>query len=1057
MSAPMREATHTYRRNREGLGEPLQTLFGVGTLAGLTDGQLLERFTEGRGEAMEAAFTALVERHGPMVLGVCQAVLGDRHDAEDAFQATFLVLALRAGSIRRGDAVASWLYSAARRVALRARRQAARHRERERGRAAKAGAAEPVSAPPADPWPELYEELDRLPEPFRAAVVLCDLEGHSYEQAARMLHCPVGTVQSRLARGRQRLRKRLETRGVSSAVVLVGIGTGLTARSATAAVSSHLATAIAKTAVSIAEGQSIVAMVPKTVAALVGLEIRRLLMTRALTVLTTLVMAGLVAAAGIGLVIAGQRDEPIRNPTATSEKTDAGLIHVRLVDGEGNGVPRVPVEAIRGGFDPRQSFPTDAEGFVLILRKTVGEQFILFAERVDRSMAWTMVGDPGVKQAEGTRADPIVMKLLPQTHRVTGSVLDQSGKPVPGVEVTVKSLSQPANRSVFLGDPLITGRLPRAVADPSGRFALTLPEDTGVWLSVRHSRYVGETMVRADAKVLEPMVLEPAGGIAGTLIDDTTSRPVAGASVGAQIVEWRKKNLGGWGEAITDAQGKFVIVGLEPGVYDLMLMNVPGRAHATALAVEGVRVRAGVNSAANLTLFEGRPLPGVVIDQENNQPLAGIPVGCYGPARPQAGFRVQAQRELTDEQGRFTFYVPPGEHYVHIMEAVMSGRRGNRIVIVPERGEIEPVRLFRSNPAAANSSTLDMRKVAIEPAELEKVVAVDQEQANAEQKETRKAVVRLRQEAVMKAKEDVKPSAPVVRTVTGHLRDQQGRPIPGVTVQVNPEPGTEPFDLAVTDRDGLFVYEGLPRRLLNINLARPDLKTIQTEPLPPDRDTVEWTCRSDVDASKKRLAAPTVDEPIPAKLRGRLTFVDLAPRGSDLVAEGPGGNGNDLNRLPRGVHKLGAAYFRISEMMVHVWGRMSTELPQAVKGIKVQASGNRLHILHATQWVVDPGTVIGAYLIHYTDGSNERIPIVYGRNLVNWWNFLGRKEEPTGAQVAWTGSSDSTDMNAGIKIRLFATTWTNPHLEKEVATLDILSAGTECDPFLVAVTLERDK
>jgi protocatechuate 3,4-dioxygenase beta subunit len=671
-------------------------------------------------------------------------------------------------------------------------------------------------------------------------------------------------------------------------------------------------------------------------------------------------------------------------------------------------------------------------------------------------MAWTMVGDPIVKQAEGTRANPIVMKLLPQTHQVTGSVLDQSGKPVPGVEVTVKSLSQPANRSVFLGAPLITGRFPRAVADPSGRFALTLPEDTDVWLSVRHSRYVGETMVTADAKVLEPMVLEPAGGIAGTLIDDATSRPVAGASVGAQIVEWRRKNLGGWGEVITDAQGKFVIVGLEPGVYDLMLMNVPSRAHATALAVEGVRVRAGVNSAANLTLFEGRPLPGVVIDQENNQPMAGIPVGCYGPARPQAGFRVHAQRELTDEQGRFTFYVPPGEHYVHIMEAVMSGRRGNRIVIVPERGEIEPVRLFRSNPAAANSSTLYVKKVAIEPAEPEKVV-VDQEQAKAEQKETREAAVRPRQEAVMKAKENVKPSAPVVRTVTGHVRDQQGRPIPGVTVQVNPEPGTEPFDSAVTDRDGLFVYEGLPRRLLNINLARPDLKTIQTEPLPPDRDTVEWTCRSDVDASKKRLAAPTVDEPIPAELRGRLTFVDLAPRGNDPLADGPGGGGNDLNRLPRGVHKMGDAYFRVGEMMIHVQGQMGPELPRAVKGIKVQAQGNRLHILHATQYVATPGTIIGAYLIHYSDGSNERIPIVYGRNLVNWWVFPSIKEEPTGARIAWTGSSDATDMNPGIKVRVFATTWTNPHPEKEVATLDMLSAGTECDPFLVAVTLERDK
>ena len=99
--------------------------------------------------------------------------------------------------------------------------------------------------------------------------------------------------------------------------------------------------------------------------------------------------------------------------------------------------------------------------------------------------------------------------------------------------------------------------------------------------------------------------------------------------------------------------------------------------------------------------------------------------------------------------------------------------------------------------------------------------------------------------------------------------------------------------------------------------------------------------------------------------------------------------------------------------------RWRPDLPRAVKGIKVQAQGNRIHILHATQCVDDPGTMIGAYLIHYTDGSDERIPIVYGRNLVNWWSFPSAKEEPTEARVAWTGSSDSTDMNPGIKIRLF--------------------------------------
>jgi len=450
MSASMREATHPYRGNRDGLGEPLRTLFGVGSLAGLTDGQLLERFVDERGEAAEAAFTALVERHGSMVLGVCRAVMGDRHDAEDAFQATFLVLALRAGSIRRGDAVASWLYSTARRVALRARRQAARHHERERRRVAQAGAADLVSAPPADPWPELYDELDRLPEPFRAVVVLCDLEGHSYEQAAGILRCPVGTIQSRLARGRQRLRKRLESRGFSSAVVLVGTGAGVTARSAKAAVSPHLATAIAKTAVGVASGQTIAGMVPKPVAVLVGSEIRRLLMTRALTVLSTLVMTGLVAAAGIGLALAGQRDDPKPNPIAATGKTDTGPIHVRVVDVQGKGVPAIPVELIGANFDPPRTFRTNAEGHVLIPRGDGSDATFLVARRDRESLAWAQVFDPNSNQPAGTRADPVVMKLLPLNHRVDGSAVDRDGKPLAGVNIEPEDLSHPINGTVNL-------------------------------------------------------------------------------------------------------------------------------------------------------------------------------------------------------------------------------------------------------------------------------------------------------------------------------------------------------------------------------------------------------------------------------------------------------------------------------------------------------------------------------------------------------------------------------------------------------------------------------
>ena len=113
----MRESMPTqYVGGPGNIGASLRTILTIGTLSGLTDGQLLERFAQGQGRMpeSEAAFTALAERHGPMVLGVCRAVLGDRHDAEDACQATFLVLAQRAGLIRRRDSVASWLYGVVR-------------------------------------------------------------------------------------------------------------------------------------------------------------------------------------------------------------------------------------------------------------------------------------------------------------------------------------------------------------------------------------------------------------------------------------------------------------------------------------------------------------------------------------------------------------------------------------------------------------------------------------------------------------------------------------------------------------------------------------------------------------------------------------------------------------------------------------------------------------------------------------------------------------------------------------------------------------------------------
>src|SRR5271155_5501171 len=144
----------------------LCTLYRVGVVGDITDGQLLERFVAGRDESAEAGFAALVDRHGPMVLRVCRQVLGDAHDAEDAFQATFLVLARRAGSVRKRESVASWLYGIARRVARRSQADSSRRREHERRRVAMTTmeSSDDTDRHPSEDWPELHEEVDRLPE-----------------------------------------------------------------------------------------------------------------------------------------------------------------------------------------------------------------------------------------------------------------------------------------------------------------------------------------------------------------------------------------------------------------------------------------------------------------------------------------------------------------------------------------------------------------------------------------------------------------------------------------------------------------------------------------------------------------------------------------------------------------------------------------------------------------------------------------------------------------------------------------------------------------------------
>jgi RNA polymerase sigma factor (sigma-70 family) len=185
---------------------------------GLTDGQLLARFVAGRDEA---AFETLVHRHGPMVLGLCRRVLRDDHDAEDAFQGTFLILARKAGTVVKGGSVGSWLYAVAYHAALEAR--AAKSRRRAREKQVDEMPHPLVEPTEAQDWrPLLDHELAALPEKYRAAVVLCELEGLPRREAARRLGVPEGTLSSRLATARRKLAERLARLGVSGVCLPAG-------------------------------------------------------------------------------------------------------------------------------------------------------------------------------------------------------------------------------------------------------------------------------------------------------------------------------------------------------------------------------------------------------------------------------------------------------------------------------------------------------------------------------------------------------------------------------------------------------------------------------------------------------------------------------------------------------------------------------------------------------------------------------------------------------------------------------------------------------------------
>src|SRR5262245_8041779 len=289
---------------------------------GLTDGQLLEHYLARRDQT---SFAVLVRRHGAMVWGACRRLNGHQ-DAEDAFQATFLVLVRKAASIVPQQMVGNWLYGVAYQTAIKARALAARRRVRERQ---VIDMPEPATLPP-DRWPDLQsvldEELTRLPNRYRAVVVLCDLEGKTRKEAARQLGVPAGTVAGWLARARAMLATRLARRGVTLT------GGSLAALLVEYAAPGHVPAAVVSSTIEaatrFAAGPVAAGTIPAPVATLTEGVLKSMLLTKLKVAVLVVIAASVVGAGATGLTFratAGeqskQKSVPVVGPERASKES----------------------------------------------------------------------------------------------------------------------------------------------------------------------------------------------------------------------------------------------------------------------------------------------------------------------------------------------------------------------------------------------------------------------------------------------------------------------------------------------------------------------------------------------------------------------------------------------------------------------------------------------------------------------------------------------------------------------------------------------------------------
>jgi RNA polymerase sigma factor (sigma-70 family) len=635
-----------------------------------TDGQLLEGFVA-RHE--EAAFATLVRRHGPLVLGVCRRVLEDDHDAEDAFQATFMVLVRRAGALDRSRPLGSWLYTVAYHIALKARASGRRRRAWER----QVRDMAPAESEHAIEWrelrPVLDEELDRLPEKYREAFVLCNLQGKTNREVARQLGLPAGTVKSRLARARELLRQRLTRRGV---MISGGLIAALVAEKATAAVPSVLAEAAVKSSLRYAVGQT----TPGPAAALAEGVLKTMFATK-FKLATLVLMAALVVSLGIGLWAqgaggrkemggrAGEQAAPAkREPTAKGRRaqparSDVGpelVLTGRVVTQNRKAIAGAAVAVVGLRTADRPTGParqvtlaqgaTDGQGRFRLAASVTWQQFHslhVLASARGYGLEWRSVAEPG----KGRRGE-MTLALRPE-QVVRGRLLDLQGSPAAQVRLRVLTVlgdpPHPIGGQVMIGgggggagmdrmmrrpddfsfqngppQPRLLMWPKPVVADEKGRFRVAgFGRGRTVELLVEDDRFARQELLAEAGNQKEVVLtLAPPQQIEGRVRCEDTGKPVAGARI--QVASFRAYQSR-MAEGQADAQGRFRIhlhAGDDFGVSVFAPEGAPylGR-------VQRVRWPKGaVRKTIDVRLPRGVVIGGKVAEGASGKPVAGARV-----------------------------------------------------------------------------------------------------------------------------------------------------------------------------------------------------------------------------------------------------------------------------------------------------------------------------------------------------------------------------------------------------------------------------------------------